>query len=359
MTEKPRWADGMQASAHHVFNPRAIGIILAHNEASVISDTVRTAREGQKVSDSIYVVADHCTDGTAETAVGAGAIVLERKDGDLTGKGAALKWFIEKVGGSLSQYDIVVILDADSYVLVEFWENIKVDYPGKGVMQCQVQPIGYQGEPLSTLIALSEIHEQKTLDALRVRFGWPVRLRGTGMVMTPTILEQASGDIDTEVEDIALSLIFTARRVPIYRNARICIYDPKPRESLPASQQRARWFRGQWAAFWHYRREVIRLLARGPAGWSLLDALFMRPLWLLDSVMLTVGLFLIPFCWVLAAFILARVIFDLVCLFWTVLKSDERREFLRAILHALGFIKMWLRSLLLAFQRSPWRRARR
>jgi hypothetical protein len=178
------------------------------------------------------------------------------------------------------------------------------------------------------------------------------------MVLVPGLLKIVADLIDTEVEDLALSLLFVARGVPVQRNNRVCVYDPKPRESVLASRQRARWFRGQWVACWHYRREALGLVKRGPAGWSLLSALFLKPRWLMDLLLLLAALGAARVSWLLAVPFLARVALDLACLGWTILSSGDRNEYLKAVLHIPGFIVMWLRGFLLAFQKSPWLRAR-
>jgi cellulose synthase/poly-beta-1,6-N-acetylglucosamine synthase-like glycosyltransferase len=167
-------------------------IILAHNEAGVIDSAVRSVCRVLDPQDSVYVIADNCQDATADHAAGAGAFVRERLTGSPDGKGAALKWFVEQSGDLLEHYDLVVILDADNQVPPRFLRDVKAGYHSEGVMQCFVQPVGYQGSPLSTLIALSEIHEQKIIDGIRTHFGWSVRLRGTGMVMTPGLLKIAA-----------------------------------------------------------------------------------------------------------------------------------------------------------------------
>jgi glycosyltransferase involved in cell wall biosynthesis len=333
-------------------------IILAHDEAGVIETTVQSVVLAQEAGDALFVIADNCSDDTTMLAARAGACVLERQGESITGKGAALKWFVNQKDDLLERHDLVVILDADNHVATEFLREIKAAYQSDGIMQCLVQPVGYQGSPLGTLIALSEIHEQRTVDAIRVHFGWPVRLRGTGMVMAPRILKVVADMIDTEVEDIALSLLFAARGIPVYRNTKNCILDPKPRESVLASRQRARWFRGQWTAFWLYRREVGILLKRGPAGWSLLSNLFLKPRWLADMILLVLALAVFQFSWLAAVLLLAKALFDLICLIWTIFASDNRNEYLKAILHIPGFIMMWLRGFLLAFQKSSWLRAR-
>jgi cellulose synthase/poly-beta-1,6-N-acetylglucosamine synthase-like glycosyltransferase len=343
----------------HSEKPRSTAVvILANNESGIIGATVQSVVSVKTSHDIVYVIADHCQDATAQHALEAGAVVLEHRDGAQAGKGAALKWFVEHESFLLDRHDLVVILDADNHVYPDFFKDIKTDYRDKCVMQCLVQPVGYAGSHLSTLIALSELNEQKTMDGIRDRFGLPVRLRGTGMVMPPSILMKVIDSIDTDVEDIALSLLFSSRRIPVQRNLRICVFDPKPRESVLASRQRARWFRGQWVAFWRYRREVLTLIQRGPAGWSLLSSLFLKPRWLLDSLLLCTAFIALRFTWPISILLFAKVLFDLGCLAWTIFSSEDRDEFLKAILHTPGFVFMWVRGIALSFRKSPWRRAR-
>ena len=92
-------------------------IIPAHNEGSVIRETVERLNSFDYPPElvSIYVIADHCSDDTAETARRAGAIVYERNEGPRTGKGVALTWLFEKVLDK-DQCDAVVIFDADTRV---------------------------------------------------------------------------------------------------------------------------------------------------------------------------------------------------------------------------------------------------
>jgi cellulose synthase/poly-beta-1,6-N-acetylglucosamine synthase-like glycosyltransferase len=333
-------------------------LILARDEANVISTTVQSARQALEPRDAIFVIADHCQDNTADRAAVAGAFVLERSCGKADGKGAALKWLIEQEGDCLDSFDLVVILDADTMVPPDFLRKIKADYQEGTVMQCLVQPSGYHGSALATLIALSEIHEQQTIDQIRAWFGWPVRLRGTGMVLSTSQLSIVAGLAATEVEDIALSLLFTSRGIAIRRNDQIRVYDPKPHETLLASRQRARWFRGQWGTLLSYHREAWCLVRRGPAGWSMLSSLFLKPRWLADALWLFFAALTAPFFWPLAGLLLARVLLDFVSLMYTILTSQDRMIFLKAILYAPSFIVMWLRSFFLASQKSSWLRAR-
>ncbi len=92
-------------------------VVPAHNEEAGISRTVAnlSAVDWPGPFRRIVVVADNCTDGTAERAREAGATVLVRTDPSLRGKGHALKRAFEE---SLRQgfADAVVVVDADTVV---------------------------------------------------------------------------------------------------------------------------------------------------------------------------------------------------------------------------------------------------
>jgi cellulose synthase/poly-beta-1,6-N-acetylglucosamine synthase-like glycosyltransferase len=337
---------------------RAAVLVFANNEAAVITASVVSVLEALDPGDAVHVIADNCQDETASLAAKAGAVVFERKTGDASGKGAAMRWYIQQAGDTLEAFDLLVVLDADDRVPADFIHMVKAGFSLNSVYQCLVQPVDYQHSHLGTLIALSEKHEQLTIDSIRSFLGWPVRLRGTGMVIPTALLQKMAAEVDTGVEDLALSLLISAAGIPIRRNNKAVVFDPKPSGSVPASRQRARWFRGQWVAFWRYRRQVGRLFLQGMKGLSLLDTLFMKPRWLVDLFCLLGGFLFLKSVWWLAALLLLRVLVDSITLLWTIFSSIERWKYLQAFLHLPGFIWMWLRGIVLSFQKNAWLRAR-
>ncbi len=91
--------------------------IAAHDEEAVIAETVRALRSLDYPSPlyDIHVVADHCSDKTADLAEAAGAFAHRRDTGPRGGKGAALSWLFQRVLET-NQYDAVVVFDADTVV---------------------------------------------------------------------------------------------------------------------------------------------------------------------------------------------------------------------------------------------------
>ncbi len=333
-------------------------LILARNESGVIGRAIESIRRATSPGDALLVVADHCEDDTAEQALSAGATVLVRDDGSPSGKGAALAWFFRDHWGLVRDYPAVLVLDADSLLAPAAGAAIAARL-GEGVAyQCRVAPEGYGGSPLATLIALSEIVGQSVHDRLRAKLGWPVRLRGTGMLLPPAVLRAACARLGTEVEDVALTLLLAASGVAIRRLEEAVVFDPKPRQSAAAARQRARWFRGQWLALWRYRSEVLRILLQGPRGWSLLTSLFLKPRWLAAAGAAVLALACSPWPWIAAA-LWGLLLAEVLALAAGLLQAGtERPRFLRALLYFPSFAFMWIRGFVLLFRRSPWLRTR-
>ena len=79
-------------------NHRFMAIIPAHNEEAVVANLIESLKNQNydKSLYDIYVIADNCTDKTAQVARDAGAIVYERFDETKQTKGYALDWFLQQ-----------------------------------------------------------------------------------------------------------------------------------------------------------------------------------------------------------------------------------------------------------------------
>jgi cellulose synthase/poly-beta-1,6-N-acetylglucosamine synthase-like glycosyltransferase len=177
------------------------------------------------------------------------------------------------------------------------------------------------------------------------------------MIFQPEILALVSEQLATEVEDIALTLLLTAKGITISRLEEAVVFDQKPGTSGAAAEQRARWFRGQLVALLYYRREIIKIILKGPAGWTLLGSLFLRPKWLIVAIELLLAVVLLHWPWLSLIFGLFGF---LSILYYTAGLTciPERMTYVRALLHIPAFIWMWMRSLVLALHSSSWRRSR-
>ena len=108
------WTQSQDAKIH-----RYAAVISARNEAGVIAELIHSLKEQRYPQDclDIYVVADNCTDNTAEVSRQAGAIVYERFNQNKKGKGYALDFLFRTLHHEgRDKYDGYMIFDADNLV---------------------------------------------------------------------------------------------------------------------------------------------------------------------------------------------------------------------------------------------------
>lgn len=97
-------------------------LIPAHNESAGIEAAIRSLREQSTPVEHIIVVADNCSDDTAELAWGAGAEVFETVQNDRM-KAGALNQALGALLPGMADNDLVLVMDADSALDHEFIET--------------------------------------------------------------------------------------------------------------------------------------------------------------------------------------------------------------------------------------------
>ena len=107
-------------------NHKFMAIVPAHNEEAVIKNLVESLvnQDYPKELYDIYVIADNCTDSTAEIAEKAGALVYKRFDPEHKTKGYALNWFLKQKIKENADYDAFCVFDADNIVDKSFLQNM-------------------------------------------------------------------------------------------------------------------------------------------------------------------------------------------------------------------------------------------
>lgn len=92
---------------------KVIVVIPARNEAYSISDTIKSVAAQTIQVDSIIVIANNCTDNTAEISREYGAEVLEMDENNNM-KSGALNYALEQIIPELEDEDCILIMDADT-----------------------------------------------------------------------------------------------------------------------------------------------------------------------------------------------------------------------------------------------------
>lgn len=167
-------------------NVRFLVLVPAHNEEVVIGRTLEALLADRRPCDEVLVVADRCTDATAEIARRFGVRLLERDEHDEPGRAAARQAGLECA--LQLEWDAIVMIDADSVIEAGFFDACEGALSA-GAPALQARSEAALGPRLVDHISLAAASLQGVLMPRgRDRLGLLVRLRGTGMVIRRDVL---------------------------------------------------------------------------------------------------------------------------------------------------------------------------
>lgn len=236
-------------------------MVPAHNEERLLPQLLLNLRQIDYPDDlyTVHVVADNCTDDTAERGRQGGAVVHERFNTELRGKGYALAWLLQRIWADQATYDAIVILDADSVVSPNFLRVMDARLArGERVIQgyyAVLQPEGSQSAGIRA-VALTVLHYLRPQG--RMALGGSTGLKGNGMVFASDILREHRWSASlTEDIEYHMELILAGERAMFAPDAVVWAEMP---DSLRASQtQNERWEKGRMEMI---RRFVPQLLGQ-------------------------------------------------------------------------------------------------
>ena len=239
---------------------RFMAIIPAHNEEAVVGNLVESLKKQNynKELYDIYVIADNCTDHTAQIAKEAGAIVYERFNSTEKTKGYALDWFLKQKIEEDASYDAFFVFDADNIVDQDFIRNMnKKLCQGEEVVQ------GYRDikNPTDSWITAGYAIFYWTMHRFyhlaRYNLGLSPLLNGTGFMVKFDVIKPEGGlKTVTLTEDIEFSLkrIIKGKRLGWATDA--IVYDEQPVGFQQSWSQRSRWTVGHMQCIKEYTRQL-------------------------------------------------------------------------------------------------------
>lgn len=180
-------------------------VIPAHDEEDGIEATVRSLAllDWPQELFHMVVVADNCTDHTADRALHAGAAVLVRNDPNQRGKGPALKFAFDTLLQGEEAPDAIVVIDADTTAAPNLLRAFAARFEaGEVAVQAEYSVRSSEGSWRTRLmvIALALFHAVRSL--ARERLGVSVGLRGNGMALSAKVLREVPHDAASTVEDL-------------------------------------------------------------------------------------------------------------------------------------------------------------
>ncbi len=240
---------------------RFIILIPAHNEETLLPQLLSNLSELDYARDdyAVHVIADNCTDRTAELARHAGAIVHERFHDTLKGKGYALQFALQAIWDANVPHDALVILDADSIISRNFLGVMSARLArGERVIQAYYavrDPDQVWGVSLR-YAALAVLHYLRPQG--RMVLGGSAGLKGNGMVFAAEVLHRYPWSASlTEDIEYHMNLILNGERVTFAPDA--VVWAEMPGSLRDSHTQNVRWERGRLEMIKQY---VPQLLAK-------------------------------------------------------------------------------------------------
>lgn len=278
---------------------RYAAVISARNESGVIGNLIQSIRSQKYPKElvDIFVIADNCTDNTAEVARNAGAIVYERFNTEQVGKGYALDWMfnIIKEEHADKNYEAYIIFDADNILDPNYIAEMnKVFDNGYRIITSYRNSKNYDGNWITAGYSLWFLREARYLNNARMQLGTSCAVSGTGFLVSADVISENGGWIHhllTEDIEFTTDSIIKGEKIGYCANA--VLYDEQPTLFKQSYTQRLRWAKGFYQVFKNYGTKLFKGIFKG--NFSCFDMLMtIMPAMLLTLLSIVINIIAIP-----------------------------------------------------------------
>ena len=261
--DKKKKLDTYEAKKLHKF----AFIIAARNEQAVIGNLINSIKQQNYPAEliDVIVVADNCTDDTAQIAREHGAICYERFNNMRVGKGYAMDYCFNKIVeqfGDYTAYDGYFIFDADNVIDKNYVKEMnKVFDRGYNVITSYRNSKNYDTNWITSGYSLWFIREAKYLNNPRMMLKTSCAVSGTGFLVNSSIIKKNNGwKFNLLTEDIQFSVVNILEGEKIGYCESAMFYDEQPTTFKQSWNQRMRWSKGFYQVMFRYGRELIAMM---------------------------------------------------------------------------------------------------
>ncbi|WEV68937.1 glycosyltransferase [Bifidobacterium sp. ESL0775] len=255
---------------HHITFPavpmdkRYAVLISARNEENVVPNLIKSIRAQTYPARlvDIWLVADNCTDNTADVVRAMGCNVVERHNMEQVGKGYALTYLLDAMisKGIANDYDAFFVFDADNRLDKHYIEEMnKAFQSGFKILTSYRNSTNLSDNWVSSGSALWFIRESRFLNNSRMLFGSSCHVGGTGFMFSREIMQRNNGwkfHLLTEDLEFTMDSVLHGDRIGYCGTA--ILYDEQPVSFGQSWRQRLRWSKGFLQVFRYYGPQLIR-----------------------------------------------------------------------------------------------------
>ena len=265
LTRKPKQ---LVAKKNHKF---AV-VISARNESAVIGQLIHSIKVQNYPSEliDVFVIADNCTDNTADVAREAGATVFPRFNTEQVGKGYALDYGFNVILSKYADrgYEAYFVFDADNVLDVNYFREMNKTFDNGAVASTSYRNSkNYDSNWISAGYAVWFLREAKFLNQARLTLNTSCAISGTGFYISAKVIERNGGwkwHLLTEDIEFSANSILEGERISYTPTA--ILYDEQPVTFRDSWNQRFRWAKGFYQVFWHYGARLAKGIATNPKG---------------------------------------------------------------------------------------------
>ena len=235
-------------------NKHKYGILIAaRNEENVIGNLIDSINKQDYPKDlyKIFVVADNCTDKTAQIARKKGAVVYEREDTLHRTKGFALEYLVDNIEKDygIKSFEGYFIFDADNLLKKDYISKMNDAFDeGCKIITSYRNTKNFDENWVSSTYALHWIRSIRTNHRARSVLRLATNIQGTGFLFANEIIENG-WHYTSLTEDRALTADAVAQGYEITYQDEAEFFDEQPVSLKIALRQRLRWSKGHLQAF--------------------------------------------------------------------------------------------------------------
>ncbi len=238
-------------SARH--NHKYAIMIAARNEEKVIGNLLDSINSQDYPSElvTVFVVADNCTDKTADIARSHGAVCYERSDSEHRTKGYALEFLVDNIERDygIESFDAYFIFDADNLLKKDYISRMNEAFDsGEKIVTSYRNTKNFDSNAIAASYGIHWIRTIRYEHRGRSALGLATRIQGTGFMFASEIIKDGWHYVSfTEDRAFAADQVVEGYRISYCDRAEF--YDEQPTSLRIALRQRIRWGKGHLQAF--------------------------------------------------------------------------------------------------------------